>query len=64
MREIYQTVSTQGFREGIFQFILSCRRMNDEAANEPGSEEDSDDDEDEEEIEDLESRLQGVDLGS
>jgi hypothetical protein len=37
--------------------------MNDEAANEPGSEEDSDDDEDEEEIEDLESRLQGVDLG-
>jgi hypothetical protein len=38
--------------------------MNDEAANEPGSEEDSDDDEDEEEIEDLESRLQGVDLGS
>jgi hypothetical protein len=40
--------------------------MNDEAANEPASEEDSDDDEDEdeEEIEDLESRLQGVDLGS
>jgi hypothetical protein len=34
--------------------------MNDEAAHEDDSDEDSDDDED---IEDLQSRLQGVDLG-
>ena len=38
--------------------------MNDEAAQEGESDEDSDDDEDEAELEDLEVRLQGVDLGA
>ena len=38
--------------------------MNDEAAHEDDSEEDSDDDDDDDEVEDLESRLKGVDLGN
>ena len=48
----------------IFSISLACRRMNDEAAHEDDSEEDSDDDDDDDEVEDLESRLKGVDLGN